>query len=215
MSSLEEQALRTAALGFARAQIQPLEVKMRVDRAARVAHLLREQNPLTDRVVFERSELDDALELARLTLLHAGAAHLIALPGAPLPPSQTDALLLQVREVIRSAQRRFSTNGAAVNAALTGFGELIALLSPCSRMPGDPECPRDGECPEHGRHRPGQCEPEGSWEAQSCQHPAEDLYIHVGLPATHSAFPCPRCRRTLSIHSSRLTDRVPADPERK
>jgi len=39
----------------------------------------------------------------------------------------------------------------------------------------------------------------------SCDHPDDDLYVHVGLPATHAAFTCPRCLKVLSIHSHRLT----------
>ena len=71
MGALEELALRNAAIAYART-LQPEETRLRVQTAREVLGLLEERNPLTDREVFQRDELDGAERLARLTLLHAG-----------------------------------------------------------------------------------------------------------------------------------------------
>ena len=155
-ASIEEQALHVAALAYARVRFHPLELRVRIDRARRVGDLLAERKPLTDPEGFQRDELDGALELARLTLLHAGEKDAALYPPSERVPA-TESLLQEIRACVRKAQDQFSTNNGAVNAALVAFGEIIALVSSCSRMPGEPECSRSGDCPEHGRNRPGQC----------------------------------------------------------
>ena len=160
MTTLEEQSLHLAALAYARTRFQSLEVRRRVDLAREVAGLLVERDPTTDREFFQRDELDPALELSRLTLLHAGEKDVWSGPD-DRRPSATEALLEQVRRVVREAQGRFADNDKTLGAALLAFNEIVGLVGTCTRMAGDPSCARDGDCPEHGRDRPGQCVPAG------------------------------------------------------
>ena len=169
-SCVEEQALHRAALEYARTRFQTLEVRARVDLAREVSGLLVERDPTTDREFFQRDELDPALDLARLTLLHAGEKDIWSGPD-DRRPSATEALLEQVRRVVREAQRLFADVDASktLGAALRAFNEVVGLVGTCSRLAGEPECTRDGDCPEHGRDRPGQCVPE---EATGSRLPA-------------------------------------------
>ena len=149
-----------AALAYARTRFQSLEVRVRVGLAREISALLVERDPTTDREFFQRDELDPALELARLTLLHAGEKDVWSGPD-DRRPSATEALLEQVRRVVREAQWLFADDDTSktLGAALRAFNEIVGLVGTCSRMAGEPPCARDGDCPEHGRDRPGQCVP--------------------------------------------------------
>ena len=156
MNSLEEHALHVAALAYARTRFQTLETTMRVDRARRVFRLLADENPRTARVNFESDELDDALELARLTLLHAGEKDIFLQSQTTTAEgfqfhSRVEMLLREARKIVRDAQGRFTDADKTIRAVVLAFNELVGLLSPCSRMAGDPPCARDGDCPEHGK----------------------------------------------------------------
>lgn len=150
-----------AALAYARTRFQTLEVRTRVGLAREVSGLLVERDPTTDREVFQRDELDPALDLARLTLLHAGEKDIGSGPD-DRHSSETEALLEQVRRVVREAQGLFADDDASktLGAALRAFNEIVGLVGTCSRLAGELECTRDGDCPEHGKNRPGQCVPE-------------------------------------------------------
>ena len=165
--TIEENALHVAALAYARARYQSLETRMRVDRAREVAALLVEIDPTTDREVFQRDELDPALELARLTLLDAGEKDLFPESNKGVPQlGATQSLLGEVQKAIRVAQGQFSTPDRTMRAALFAFNLIVGLVGTCRRLAGDPVCARDGDCPEHGRKRPGQCVPEGEKEGE-------------------------------------------------
>ncbi len=151
-----------AALAYARTRFQTLEVRQRVGLARQVVALLSDSDPTTDRVAFDRGELDgvleDAEELARLTLLHAGEKSLSGNPPkGPPKPSAVEALLLEVRAAVSEAQGKFSGPDQTMKAVLFAFNLVVGLVGTCKRMAGDPPCARDGDCPEHGRDRPGQC----------------------------------------------------------
>lgn len=149
-TTLEENALHTAAVNYARAQVQPLEVRVRIDLALRI--LAEERHRTTGEIVLDEDGLEAAERLAQLTLLHAGE---IGRSKPTKKPTHVEALLLRARLVVRNAQGHFSDGDQTLRAAIGAFNELVGMLSTCSRMAGDPPCTNYGDCPEHGKNREG------------------------------------------------------------
>jgi hypothetical protein len=193
LTYVEEQALKIAAVNYARAAARPLETRMRVDRARKVVALLGEGDPAVDRVVFQRDELDDARELAALTLLHAGLAE--ELRGKGAPPAErmgsAEELVELVRAEIEGMQRAYVPRENFETALLASYDRIRALVQRegCTRIPGAPPCSRDGACPVHGRDRPGQCVTVGV-EATGSRLPAtgEDTGIRTDSGSVEMTF---------------------------
>lgn len=164
MAYLEEQALKIAALNYARSQFQLAETRKRIDRAILVLRLLAEKGDGTDRVLFQRDELRDAEELARMTLHHAGERNWSDADLLDQPPERTkmEELVELVRKEVNSVRGRYGHPNQLEEVVIRAFDRIAALVEPggCTKPSSSNEpSHRYGSCPVHGKNRPGQCVP--------------------------------------------------------
>ena len=131
---IEEQALHRAALAFVRTRFQPLEVRMRVDRAREVTRLVAKTGLLTDqRDILSADELEElfekAEELARLTLLHAGCRD-AGLIDMPVKKTEVELLVEKIRKEVSKAFGKYDDQNQLEQVMVDVLSKIAVLVEP-------------------------------------------------------------------------------------